>query len=322
MRLLIVFFSSLLFASNLIIQYPNLKKYYYQNQIINLKIKIITPTDKNISIITPQNIEYNQSQKNGIIHILNLKYKNDLSSKKIFIIGNNIYKEINLNKLYKTKELENIPRFSHLLAQNLKILNPISSKFNTQKNMISFTVIAKNANLEDFKLDNVSEQNLSIISPKKATFFGYINKNLRKLTFYYFNTENENFKKISIPIKIKEDTISTQTDLNPEESKFFTPLNILTLLIIALGLSIFLIYQKIIFLIPPLFLIVYLGYKNLPKGEIILKPGTKVYILPTKNSTVFYKIKVTTKVKILKKLKEYTKIKINNKIGWVKNENN
>ena len=66
---------------------------------------------------------------------------------------------------------------------------------------------------------------------------------------------------------------------------------------------------------------IYLIIQLLPKGNVILKKGTKVQILPTKNSTVFYIVKKETNAKILNKKGNYIKIKINNKIGWI-NENN
>jgi len=145
-------------------------------------------------------------------------------------------------------------------------------------------------------------------------------KNKKKIEFYYFNLKQEKFNKIEIPIILKQETISTQTDLNPEENRFFTPLNILILGIIAFFLIIFIIYQKIWILFFPLILGGYLIYVILPKGELILKRNTKVQILPTKQSTVIYITKEPQKAKILNKTDNYTKVEINKKIGWVKNE--
>jgi hypothetical protein len=185
--------------------------------------------------------------------------------------------------------------------------------------MVSFTINAKNANLKDFTL-HLKDENLTLVSANKATYFGLVGKDKKKIIFYYFNTQNDNFQKISIPINIKEQTISTQTDLNPEENTIFTPVNILILSFIAFLIIVFLVYQKIWLLIPPILLSALLIYMNLPKGEAFLARGTKIYILPTINSTVFYIAPIGTKVEILKKEKHYTKVKINNKIGWVKNE--
>jgi hypothetical protein len=305
----------IIWANDLIITYPNLKKSYYKNQIINLKIKILNPKNKDL------NFSLNHGEinitKQPYIYILNLKFKNDLNN-FLTLISQDFNKTIYLNSLFKTKTVETIPNFCNVLAENLKIYNPISTLSNN-KILLSFTIKTKNANLKDFKINN--DENLTIINKNEAIYYTYLPKNTKKFTFYYFNTIEENYKKISIPIILKEETISTQTDINPEEKDFFTPLNILILITIAFFIIIFLIYKKILILIIPIILSTYLIINHLPKGEKILIKNSPVRILPTKNSTIFYKPIVDTKVKILNKTKHYTKIKINKKIGWVKNEN-
>ena len=310
---LLIFFLKL-FANSLIITYPNLKKYYYKNQIINLKIKILNPTNEDINF-SINNGEINIT-KNPFIYILKLKYKNDLNN-TLIIESKDINKTINLNSLYQTKKIQNIPNFCNVLAEKLNIINPISTKSN--KNiLLSFTIKAKNANLKDFNLNK--DDNLTLINPKEGIYYIYLPNKTKNLTFYYFNTNKENFEKITIPIILKEKTISTQTDINPEEKTIFTPLNIIILVIIVFFITIFLIYQKIFILIIPILLSVYLIINILPKGEKILKKGSPIRILPTKNSTIFYRPKADTKVEILNKTNNYTKIKIHGKIGWVKNE--
>jgi hypothetical protein len=317
--LIIALLTSFILASDLIIQYPNLKQEYYQNQIINLDIKIITPKETNLTFIPPFNSDINVTKTNQLIYNVHIKYKNDGEAKNFFIIGKNTYKQITLSNLYRSVPIAKVHGFCNVLADELNVSNIISSEYNKNKNMVSFTLNAKNANLKDFTL-NLKDENLTIISDKKATYFGLLDKNITKLNFYYFNTSNGNFQKISIPINIKEQTISTQTNLNPEDSTVFTPVNILLLSLIAFLIIVFLVYQNIWLLIPPALLTALLIYTNFPKGEAYLARGTKIYILPTFNSTVFYVAPIGTKVEILKKEKHYTKIKINDKIGWVRNE--
>ena len=317
--LIILFFISFSFSANLIIRYPNLKKEYYENQIIDLNIKVITPKEMNLTFIPPLGGEVNVTRENRFIYNVKVKYKNNDEIKKLFIIGKNIYKEIPLSDLYTTTEVDKINNFSNVLAKNLKIKNIISSKYNGKYNMVSFTLLGENANINDFTL-HLKDENLTIISPQKATYLGLIEKDKKNIVFYYFNTQKNNYQKIEIPVNIQEETISTQTNLNPEENTIFTPVNIFFLSVIAVLLMIFLIYQKIWLIFPPLLLTAYLIYINMPKGEMFLNKGIKIYILPTNNSTVFYETPLGTKVKILKKTSNYTKIQIQNKIGWVKNE--
>jgi hypothetical protein len=312
---LFLFFFVNLWANNLVITYPNLKKYYYKNQIINLQIKILNPKNEELNFALNKG-EINITKK-IYLYLLNLKFKNDLNN-YLIILSKDFNKTINLNSLFQTKTIDNIPNFCNVLAQNLKIFNPIST-LTDNKIILSFTIKAKNANLKDFKINN--DENLTLIDNSEASYYTYLPKNTKNFTFYYFNTTEDNFKKITIPIILKEKTISTQTDINPEEKTFFTPFNILILIIIAFFIIIFLVYQNIFVLIIPILLSLYLILTILPKGEKILIKNSPVRILPTQNSTIFYKPTVDTKVKILNKTKNYTKIKINNEIGWVKNEN-
>ena len=317
MKFILFFIVSFILANELIITYPNLKKEYYKNQIINLTIKVITPKEVNITAFTNFKSEISVTN-NKFTHIINLSYK-DQNNSKLFIVGDEIYKEIDLNKLYTTKELPKIENFCKVLANNLEITNIIASKFKLNYNLLSFSIKGENSNLKDFSIE-LKDEKLSLTSLNEATFLGLIDKDKTEISFYYFNLLSETFNKITIPINIKEETISTQTNINPTENTLFTPINVLTLFVIAFLIIIFLVYQKIWLIFPPLILATILIYNNLLKGEIYLSYNTKVYILPTKNSTLFYITPVGKKAKILKKLKNYTKIEIDNKIGWVKNE--
>ena len=319
MRILLTFFIPLfLFASDFVIKYENLKPFYFKNQIVNLKFKIIS-AKPNLFFSNSSNIDLNITQINPYIYQLNARFKANDENKTIQIYTNNESKTLYLNKIITIKPLPKIENFCGILANNLKIINPISSTFDKNQTIVSFTIKCNNCNINDFNLSN--KENLKVLSNNEATFYVLLPKNQKKLIFYYYNLKQNQYDKIELPIIIKEKTISTQTNINPNESKFFTPVNLLLLILIALSLIIFLIYQKVWLLIFPLFFAFLILIQFIPKGEITLKKGTKVQILPTQNSTIFYIIKKNTTVKILNKRGHYIKIKINNKIGWV-NENN
>ncbi len=319
MRIVLLIFSSLFFLYGEIIKYQNIKPYYYKNQLVNLKAKIILSSPKELHAIPSYNVESNLTQKNPYLYNLDIKFKADEEEHKLMLIAKKFYKEIDLDNLINIKNINPPKNFSKVFADNLKIINPISSKYDENSTILSFTIKCKNCNINDFNL-GFKEHNLTLISQNEASYYAIIPNNIKKLNFYYFNLKNEKFEKIEIPIKLKQDTISTQTELNPEENNFFNLVNILILILIAFGLIIFLIYQKVWLLIFPILLSGFLIYKLLPKGEIILSRNTKVQILPTKQSTVIYISRGNEKAKVLNKLDKYTKIKINKKIGWVKNE--
>ena len=318
MRIIFLLIPLFLLSNDLIIKYLNLKPFYYQNQIINLKLKIISPFS-DLNITSTNNLKIKVSNENPFIYIIDSHFKNTDNPKFIFISSQEINKTIYLNNLINTKILNPIPNFSGVLADELNISTPIALK-TKEKILLSFTIKCKNCNIRDFHLKN--EENLTIINNNTASFIITLPMNTKKLNFYYFNLNTQTFNKISIPIQLKENTISTQTNINPKENNFFTPINILLLIIIALFLILFIIFQKIWILIFPLIIGGYLIFQIFPKGEIYLKKGQKVTILPTKNSTIIYIVNHNQKAKILNTTKSYVQIKINNKIGWVKNENN
>jgi len=315
MRFLLFFLPLFLLSESLIIKYLNLKPFYYENQIINLNIKIISPV-KNLNITSTYNIKLNISNKNPYIYLLNLKFKANNNPKFLFISSNEINKTIFLNSKINIKQLNKINNFSNLLADELNISTPVAIKSPNNNIILSFTIKCKNCNLKDFHLTN--KEKLKIINSNTATYLANLPKNTQNFEFYYFNTKKQTYQKVSVPIKLKDETISTQTNINPKENKFFTPLNIFILIIIAIFLLFFLIFQKIWILIFPIIIGGFLIHSLLPKGEIYLHKGDKLTILPTYNSTVIYIVEKDQKVKILNRSRDYVEVKIKNKIGWVK----
>ena len=208
MRILFILIPFFVFASDFIIKYQNLKPYYYKNQIVNLNIKVISPYP-NVMFLNSSNTQINISQITPYIYELNTTFKADNKNKSIEIYTPEESQIINLNKIIKTKPLNKIKNFSGVFANNLNILNPIASKYDTNHTILSFTIKCKNCNIKDFNLTN--EQNLTLISSNEASYYIILPKNQKKLTFFYYNLKEEKFKKIVIPIILKEETISTQT---------------------------------------------------------------------------------------------------------------
>jgi hypothetical protein len=315
--LLFLFFPIFLFGA--IIKFQNLQKSYYPNQIVNLDVKIILSKENNLTVIPAKNIEANLTKINPYIYDLKL-YFQAKNANQVLLIGKNFYKDLNLSKIIHYTYLNEYPNnFSHVFAKSLKVKNVISSKYDKNSSIVSFTILCKDCNLKDFTLP-VKDQNLTLVSKNEATYYAIVPKNLKHLNFYYFNLKDQTFEKIHIPIILKEKTISTQTNINPQNRRFLTPLNILTLILIAFLIIIFLVYQKVWLLIFPIIVAILFALQFIPKGSVELKPGTKVTILPTNQSTVIYETNKTVKAEVLNKIKGYTKIEINHKTGWVKDE--
>ncbi|WP_457564604.1 hypothetical protein [Caminibacter sp.] len=317
-KIIIFLIPFFLFAE--IIKFNNLKNSYFENQIVNLNGRIVLQKEINLTAIPSENMEVNLTKINPYVYKINISFQANNNEHKLILIGKNFYNEIDLNKIIKIKKLNAPKNFSGIYAYNFKILNPIASKYDKNKNILSFTIKCNQCNLNDFNLS--SDQNLTLKNNTEATYYILLPKYQKKLDFYYFDLNTSSFKKVSIPVILKQHTISTQTNVNPEGSKFFTPINILILFLIAFGLIVFIVYQKIWILIFPLILSGFLIYQYVPKGKIVLAKNTKIQILPTPQSTVIYITPKKEKAEVLFKKDGYIKVKINNKIGWVKNENN
>jgi len=312
----IIFFSflfNILFAS--IVKIENLRPIYYENQVTTFKIKVISNYKTKISIIAPKNTKYHIFNKNGYVHEINLTTTITNPMPKIIITGKKLYKKVNFKDLNIVK-LNPPKNFSGIIADELKISNVIAAKNDDNSVILSFDLSGKNINLKDFHLPY--EEKLTLRSDNLASYYVIIPKNKKNLKFSYFDTKENTFKQVTIPVILKGETISTQTNINPEDNSFFSPLNILLLSLIAFSLIIFLIYRKIFLLIFPLIFAGILIYPYLPKGEIIIPKNTNIYLLPTSQSTAFYITKQEKHTKVLKKVNGYYKVEINNKIGWVK----
>ena len=316
-KLILLFLFTSLFAS-IIVKPQNLKSSYFENQMATLDFRIVLSSPNNITVL--ENPRFSAKLKKINDYLYTLKITTQISKKmpKVVIVGKKLYYPINLNKYITVSPLPKSQNFSRVIATDLKIKNVISSKYNKNSNIVSFDITCKNCNLKDFSLP--FEQNLTLKSKNLASYYVILPNTIKRLHFYYFNSNLDSFVPVNIPIILKNETISTQTNINPEENQFFTPLNILLIIAIIFSIIVFLVYRKFFLLIPTFALLALLVYPYIPKGNVYLPKGTKVYILPTKQSTVIYITKYPEEAKKLKSLRNYTKIQIDNKIGWVRND--
>jgi len=144
----------------------------------------------------------------------------------------------------------------------------------------------------------------------------------KKLIITYYNTKTKSLKDITIPILLQNELVSTQTDLNPNDSSFEIYKKVAVASLFIGFLILFILKRKKIFLIISLiFLIISIIY-FLPNSIGIAKKDSFVYILPTKNSTIFFKLQNDQNVEILDKKNGFIKVlgRDSDFIGWIKEE--
>ena len=127
---------------------------------------------------------------------------------------------------------------------------------------------------------------------------------------------------ITIPLILQNELVSTQTDLNPNDSTFekYKKIAIAVAFVIFIILS-YLKRRKILYFITIVLGIIAIIYLTPYRNGVILKDAY-IYILPTKNSTIFFQTSNDLEVNILEKKGKFVKVMgIDKKfIGWVKED--
>lgn len=338
--LLVLFFTSLYANKVLYLSHVDIPDRVIKGEVFSITIKTIS-TVKDFD-----EISYTFNNRQGL-HALNLVPERVQKGQFFletfnFIATENqarlpdITASIDSKVLYQTatlsgKELNIITlnpkqNYSNIIANSLILQEYRTTSYDTTHNIIVFTAQAENANLEKINFKNVFKQGIesldekSYISPR-ITYFLVINKDLEQFSFSYFNLLTNHFEKLTIPIILDDDSVTTQTDLKPKDHSK-EKLKMIIAASIAFAILLFAIWRRkiiyIIFLIIP---IMYVLYFAMPSENICIKKGSTIHLLPVYNGTIF---ETTPGIYILPKegsAQNFTKVKLKNeKIGWVKNE--
>lgn len=239
-----------------------------------------------------------------------------------FFQKSSIIPTLPLIKNFKTDEY-----FSNIAADGLEVKKVKTSKFDDQNNITVIELETKNGNLNLFHLpQNYEKQGIESIkgdfNHQNGNYFVIANKSLKSIQFSYYNLITKKLDNFIIPIKVEEDDLSTQVNLNPKESQFEFYKDIILYALVAIFLLFFVFKRNYYYLALAILFGLYSFYVNKPFSEGVIDTNAEVSILPTPNSTIFYVADHSQKVKIMTEEGKYTKILLaNKKIGWVKNEN-
>ncbi|WP_176300997.1 hypothetical protein [Campylobacter armoricus] len=232
-----------------------------------------------------------------------------------------IIKPIKLKKINASSN-----KYSHIVANNLEVKQVKASNFDNENMIIFIELLGENTNLAGFNLKDIQKQGVEAIKgefdKQSGFYYAILDKSKTRFDFSYFNLNSKELKDFSLKIELKEDSISTQSDLNPKTNDlnfykqifFWILCGILAIWFIfkksyiALGLAILTLIAS------------FLTQNNIYKA--ILKADSNIQILPTQNSTHFSSGNYQQEVEVIGSRDNYKKILfINGKIGWVKSEN-
>ena len=327
---------------NIFLSYEKPPSNIVVNQQFSIKVKAIVTTqnfDKIKNKIVDQenfkvlNLDENWTKKDDYIYYKTFYLRakeNNVTFPQIFLelykndqlIASQKFPDVKLNII----NLHTGKYFSNIVANSLDIVKIKTTKFDENSLLVVLEIVAKNANLKDFKLSWVIRDGIDSFVDKfpmsKIYYYAIVPKYTNKFVFTYFNIKQNRLIKKSINLIINDEEISTQSDLNPQESSFNLFKNITYGSLAVILLLIFFKRRRVVYLLFFIILIV-LFFSNInPLRNIFISKNSKIYILPIKNSTIFYITPNKMKVQKLNKRENYIKIILpNKKIGWVKDNN-
>jgi len=216
--------------------------------------------------------------------------------------------------------------FSNVIAQTLVVNKYKTTTFDAKNVMTVLEIEATEANLKDFKLKGITKSGIDSFSDngssQKIYYYAILPNYQKNFEFTYFDLRGNKFTKISLPIVIDNEEVSTQLGLNPKESIFEFYKSIAYAVLAFLFFIIVLKYRKWYYLVASLlFLALYFLDQN-PLNHVKLKVGSNIKILPMEHSTIFYTSEKILDVEKLGEREEYIKILFpDGKIGWTEREN-
>ena len=342
--LLNIFLSINLFAAkNLYLSYKKIPNQVYKNQKIEVIVKALITTDNFDGLSTSFSNSSNVTVLNANSvwrKVSNDTYENSYyfkaKSSNFKLPNINVKLQVNGSVLDESELSSPSIRYSDIGTGDTRFSGVMADKFilkayktkqyNNKEALTIIDIDAQNSNLEDFKLQGITEQGVSAIKEEdgKQNLVYYFVTPIyeKKVVFTYYNLATKSFKDIKIPLILQNELVSTQTDLNPNDSSFEKYKKIFAIVVFALFLILFVIKRnKILMILAVITFVIALLY-NLPNSKGIVKKDSYVYILPTKNSTIFFKVDNNQKVEILQRKNGFIKVlgQDNDFIGWIKEE--
>lgn len=330
---------------NLYLSYVNYPKHIYKNQRFEVEIKALITRNNFDSIRTeflddinmsPLNAKksWQKSAENRNTYINKFYFKAYEENFKMPQIRVLLYKgktlvearvleplELTFSEIAKGDE-----RFSNVIAKNLTLVASKSKQYTNKEALTILDIEADESNLEDFNLKGIEDQGFTVIEdeyPKQhIIYYVVIPIHKKDIVFNYYNTQKKGFDKVVVPVVFEEELVSTQTDLNPNNSSFEFYKKVAAGIVAILLLALFIWKRKyyilVLFLVATIIFIIF----AIPNKTVKLKENSVIYILPTKNSTIFRKITTPMVVEDMKRRNGFVKIMFKsgseNYIGWVK----
>lgn len=215
--------------------------------------------------------------------------------------------------------------FCGVLAEHFSVTHAKTTVYDSDHNILVFMADANRSDLGDFSIPSALKQNFESLHStphaSKMTYYAVLPKRVETLRFDYFNLRSQRYKRISIPIEVDDDLVSTMSDLKPVEHGHNYQKAVIFAGIAVLFFLAALWRRSLLFLLLALAAGGYAAWLTIPLRNVCIHKGAPIYLLPMRHATVFEITPVQYELEMQGHIKDYTKVRLtNNKIGWVKDE--
>ena len=214
-------------------------------------------------------------------------------------------------------------KFSNVIADDLKIKGIQAKQYNNKMLMIVCNIETVNGNLEEFNIKQFKDQGIKDFEEKYPVqsmyYYMIVPSHISSINFDYYNPVQREFITVELPIVLEEELVSTQTDLNPNDGSFLAYKQLISFVLLVVFIALYIRSKNKIFIVfIAIFLFMFIKL-ILPNKKVFIPSDTKVFILPTKSSTIYKVTNKKTKVEILEEKEGFLKVLFDNKnIGWIK----
>ncbi|MEA3456433.1 MAG: hypothetical protein U9R26_07975 [Campylobacterota bacterium] len=215
--------------------------------------------------------------------------------------------------------------FCGVLAADMKIKTSQASTYDGKNNLITLSIEAFEANLENMHLKTVIEDGIENIkrsnAKARADYYAVVPESQKSIKFTYFNTIKGQYVFLEAPIVIRDYTVSTQSGLNPKDDSFDKVKKMTFIGLTALFFLLFLWKRDFFYLVLAVVTLITLFTFYVPGKDVCIKQGSSLYILPTHTSRVSMNVGDEFTTSLLGERDEFNKIEYKNGIiGWIKDE--
>ena len=215
--------------------------------------------------------------------------------------------------------------FCAVLAADMKIKHHQVSNYDEKHHLVTLSVEAFEANLEDMKLNQAEEFGIEHLKREnakvEAEFYVVVPETQKTLKFTYFNTIKKQYVFLDVSVELADATVTTQSDLNPTEDSFEKLKKYTFITLVLFFFLMFLLKRDFFYLVLGVVSLITLLTFYIPHKQICIKQGAPLYILPTQTSTMSTKVDEKFEAMLLGERGEFKKVEYKKGIiGWIKNE--